>query len=202
MYYTQNSLAVKRACSKDETRPALQNVLLDNGVALATDGHVLFRVGATKQYQEPDDCPKIGITPKNSRVLIYKDSADQLLKAIPKKSSLPVLHGFWTGTNGSKEIQAVATDLDCNTAVRTSEPEYPDIEKTWPEGEPYFEVAISGTILKQLAEFVKQARPENPNQNIKLTFRKEQGKAICFDAGTNDRGQKIDGLIMPLRIAE
>ena len=169
------------------------------GVALATDGHVLFRVGATTEYQEFDDCPKIGITPKNYKVMVHKDGAERLLKAIPKKSSLPMLRGFWIGTDSSKDTKAVATDLDCNTAVRTYEADYPDTEKIWPDGEPYFEVSISGTILKQLAEFVKQARPDDPNQTIKFVFRKEEGKAICFDAGVNERGQKIDGLIMPLR---
>ncbi len=202
MYYTENSLAVKRACSKDDTRPALQNVLLTDGVALATDGHALFRVGATKEFQEPEDCPKIGIMPINSRVLIPKDSADRLLKAIPKRSTLPVLHGFWTGTNGSKAVQAVATDLDCNTVVKTDDSSYPDTDASWPDGEPYFEVAISGDILKQLAEFVKRAHPDSLTQMIKFTFRKDPGTAICFDGGTNNRGQKIDGLIMPLRIAE
>lgn len=206
MYYTSESLQVKRACNNDETRPYRQSVLLDNGVAIATNGHLLFRVGATAEYQDKDDVPKIiNINPQKCSATISEGSADQLLKMIPRKSVLPVLQGFWLGKNGSNDLQAASTNLDSSVVVRTEEPEFPNINKLWPDGKPVFEVAFSAKLLKQLAEFVVRANPDNPAETIKLKFygdTKYPETCAYFDAGVNHRGQKVDGLIMPLRMVE
>lgn len=208
MYYTKESLEVRIACSKDETRPALQNVLLKDGVSLATDGHVLFRVGKVGNYDASLHPEKqTGIKLKNCQVLISNESAEKLRKAIPRKTSLPILEGFWLGLNKDKSLCAVVTDLDNSTSVSAvackTKTDYPNVNSVWPTGKPVkiTEIGFSATILKKLAEFVKKARPNNPGETIKLTFYGAT-KGVVFDAGINEKGQKIDGIIMPLRIAE
>lgn len=208
MLYNKENLAVSIACSKEETRPALNGVHFESdGSTVATDGHILCHVEACKA--EVEKFPKTESEDQKideKGIIVPLQNVQAIAKTILKRTILPILKHcqYVNNQNGNGENSAtfVTTDLE-NTQkhkTRLIEGKYPNWKQLFDLPEPEYEIAVSAYVLEKLAKFVKATEEREPKL-IKLKFH-GRNAAIEFDAGETESGQKITGLFMPCKTKE
>jgi len=204
MLYTKQNLAVVEGASKDENRPVLNGVLLDkSGETVATNGHVLFRVG--KAITPDDEFPSTGqkATKPKDQIISASDIRDITTK-IPKGRSIPILQHCQLIKNEKEDRAAfITTDLDAMTIhdCRLIEGPYPNYQASFDDlpKKPVFEIMIGNEVLEALVRFVKKAK--YPDATISFKFYGPT-RVITFDVGQNEGDQKVDGMLMPRRTNE
>lgn len=203
MIYTKANLEVVRAASTDVTRSALNGIYLEkDGSTVATNGNSLYIVGPSKIND--DDFPQIdGNKPSSdpNGETIPNETIKALLKALPKRSTLPILTTTQlVGENGKKAF--VVTDLENAQTInfRPGDGPYPKWKSCLPDekSRPVFEISLGAKVLAELAAFVKATTSNKLTYKIDFKFY-GPNVAATFEAGTTEQDQKISGLIMPMR---
>jgi DNA polymerase III sliding clamp (beta) subunit (PCNA family) len=185
--------AVLPATTDDDSRYFLRAILIEpDGRCLATDGHILLV--ARDEHPEPDaDFPSVDAAPFHGSpekgVLLPTTSAQSLLKTIPKKSTIPILHGVQISTNGEKGCTVVATDLQSINTVHVQEngkdgtfPNYKNVIP--PADRPCISVCLSLQVLKDLIKSAEAVEPSKKLQTITFsipTEEKHQGREPLLD---------------------
>jgi hypothetical protein len=210
MLYSKESFAVAIGASRDETRPAINGILLEkDGSTVATNGALMFMVGpiATKDDDFPTiDGAKPGRLDKKERVLPRAD-AIKLSKAIPNEKQahgLGILGHTMLCHSDNGTVDFAITDLDSNQIMKIKplDTQFPNWRQVVPDKsiEPDYQIGISVEILSDLVDFVKVARGKayHYQPEIKFSFTGRQS-AIMFEAPDNDKGQYVKGVLMPTR---
>jgi hypothetical protein len=215
MLYSRESFAVIHGVSKDECRPQLNGVCLrPDGSTIATDGHVLFEVSANGNHS--DEFPALtqkGLkATKPDNQIIGSGTISAVLKAMPKVKHLPILSNAELLKQGKKAMVFRTTDLETEsiTKFKPLEGPYPNTDAVYPVSrrQPYthpcrpteYEIKLGVSILQQLCNFVHAASTCGRKELETITFKfTGPTTAAIFDAGENDNGQRISGLLMPRR---
>jgi len=206
MLIPKKSLLVIKAASTDSSRPGLAGVhITKDGAGVATDGHILFKYTPMVVNDEGEEAPSTpdskdypaidGINFTDETALepftLSADSVQTLLKALPKKSCLPILSNVAldtkaTNDNGSALI--AVTDLETSQVFKPTKVEnkYPDYEKVIPDGQPKM---VVGFMVEKLIKALQTMKAldiktfameiTDPQSAVKLTPQGEiEGKTI------------------------
>jgi len=202
MLLNRTNLELADFASKDETRPALRSVHVGKGYTEATDGHAMMRVTIPEVDSlafpsiEGMDC-----TSNGKEALIPVDAAKMMAKAIPRKSTLPIIqHLAWDARDSTDtELKFAVTDLDTVQRFnpRPIEGPYPTVDNVIPKDNRVFQIGVNAAILAKALAFIGK-HSSSVDKQVRLTFY-GPSKAIRLDAKSED-GQEIVGLVMPLRM--
>ena len=138
--YSKQQLQAVKACSKDETRPAINGVLVDKNKLVATDGHRMIVV-EDKAIDSAKDWPVNGVDwqASNKPFIIPASAINKAIKNIPKSKDtrgLPILEKVAIGETPENTITLQTTDLDTTDNVKTkilySNSKFPDYERVIP----------------------------------------------------------------------
>ena len=136
--YSKQQLQVVKACSKDETRAALNGVLVDKNKLVATDGHRMIVV-EDKAIDNSKDWPVNGVDwqASNKPFIIPSSAINKAIKNIPKSKDtrgLPILEKVAIGETPENTITLQTTDLDTtdNVKTKTVDGKFPDYERVIP----------------------------------------------------------------------
>ena len=136
--YSKQQLQVVKACSKDETRPAINGVLVDENKLVATDGHKMFIV-EDKAIDNAKDWPVNGVDwqASNQPFIIPSSAINKAIKNIPKSKDTkdnPILEKVAIGETPENTITLQTTDLDTTDNVKTKivDGKFPDYERVIP----------------------------------------------------------------------
>ena len=197
----RNNFAIACLASKEESRYALNGILVEPGCTTVTDGHILLF--ATGDNTELADFPVIdGFEPTQDfqPFVLESKTALEVGKAIPKRQVRPVLeHAVISRTNGTARI--AVTDLESpRTFVAPPAEvgkEFPDFRRVIPdpreaEATISFNPLLMASLLKQMATFCESNLP-------RVTLRiYSADEAMRIDAENRETGQKAIGAIMPM----
>ena len=174
-----------------------------DGSTVATDGHRLI------QYIPPetpsgDDFPKTeGIDLDGSKVepfTIPNDSAKEIIKAAPKRQTLPILEYIALDgkqTNGNGSACFAVNDLE---SVRVFHPNY---QQVIPEADKaaatvHLDAAFLESLCSTLKKMAGPGKRVGENAiDVKVSFYGE-GKPVRFDADLKSQGSVV-AVIMPRR---
>lgn len=171
-------------------RPALECVHVTEKHSEVTNGHYLVRIPACPM--DPKEFPAVpGIGNGAGDILIQGQALAGAAKAVPKKSSIPILNALHIGKSEDGSVVTASTDLE-SPCVRTSKPPettFPDCDNVIPNAkEGAMQFALSSTYLKRLAAFVeKHGRGKAPairfmvnddSTAVRMEFETEDGQAL------------------------
>lgn len=204
LYHKDTIKAACAAVSKDETRPALQCVYLDEKRAVATDGHILIELPRGEWVA--DEFPQIdgeGVTRTNGQpVAVPADTLLAVANTCPKREHFPILHCIRIVDGDKKgEVEIASTDLNSVTRKTTRiNEDYPDFDKAILEHaekrKPLASFALSIPVLNKMLKALTLAGCES----IILEPTKEENgpiRVIGFEGMLNEKVGRA--IIMPLR---
>ena len=203
MILNRTNLELAAFASDDETRPALRSVHIGRGYTEATDGHVMMRVAIPDL--DANEFPSIegmDCTSNGKEALIPADAAKTMAKAIPRKSTLPILQNLvWDARDSTDtELKFAVTDLDTVQRFnpRPVEGPYPPVDNVIPKDNRVFQFSVNASKLAKALAFVAKHTEDFQNNRVRLTFY-GPNRAVRLDAKSKD-GQQIIGLVMPLNV--
>lgn len=203
-----NTLKVAKAASADDTRYTLNGVHIEpDGSAVATDGKQLLK-WTPADTPAAEDYPAIeGFKAHSDGIalqafILPSAAAAEILKAVPKKSMLPVLENIALDVEASNDNGSAAfavTDLENPRIFRPKkiEGDYPDYNKVIPPADktPVFEVSLGlDTLLKSL-NAIKALYPKGINGHLKFKF---YGPVDAIRIEGDTGNGEITAVIMPL----
>jgi len=203
MLLNRTTLSLAKLASAEESRYTLCAIAIERSLAAVTNGHYLVTVTHASTVGENASYPETpGLEPRdvaeNETVLVHRDAALAALKAIPKKSMIPILGNAALGADGKLYVNSLDSVQSFKSDVSGR---FPNWRMVMPSGAVKFETGVDARYLKRLAEyFIENAgvRAEAPVP-IRMTFYKDEGTAMRFDGATAD-GQQITAVLMPLRV--
>jgi hypothetical protein len=195
--YTRESFAPVVGCKTDPNAsladPPLEGLLMrEDGSTAGCDGHVLFEVGPPGHVIEPG---RLGVSPQGE--VIAAGDIKLLLKTTTRDEVIYISHisddhvvfrcdkSRDPGDSFGIRQAAIVGGLERRP--------YPDLSKIRPCQTPVLSLKLSADVFSRLAKFVKTSGARGP---ICFEFRGER-IAVEFDAGLNDKGQRVTGLVMP-----
>lgn len=205
MILNKTLLAHSKIASRDDLRPILQAIKIENGThAVSTDGFKLLKTPLPQvEFSDLPNMPGY----KNVDIkdaLIPMKSLETAIKQIPKKSTLPILQNTWTVESAQEEtIRLISTDLESVNVpeIRKIEGEFPNYQIIIDsvEEEPIkSKIAVNAQLMVEIMQAFVLAGVAN---NIVTMEIRSSDKAIII-RGENEGKEKVLGLIMPVRIDE
>lgn len=206
--YSKYHLSVFHCASKDETRPNLNGVHLDaDGGTWATDGHVLAHFEGPTDSAE--DYPQIpgGPEPSNKPVrpvTVPRDTIERVIKAIPKRGSMPALEHAALDTETSDPVTFWTTDLESaqRHAAKPIEDFPVEVSQILADTEGRARtVTLSVKVLEKVLKLAKAACSDR-RKEIPLSIYvdpKDPEKAVRIEVSDLDTG-KLVILAMPTRV--
>jgi hypothetical protein len=157
---------VRPAVTDADTRYTLSSIQINpNGAVVATNGHILIK--ATELHPIPNaDFPVVPgvpecVTDPTAPILLPADLADRLIKAMPKRSSLPALYTVSVTVNGDGSAYAAATDLQAPTVAKLTPEEgqtFPAYDRVFPDKDrPVVSILLGIPVLEVLIKSAKAA---------------------------------------------
>ena len=165
-------LAVSKVASRDATRYVLNGIKIEEtetGVkTIATDGKSLAIVETVGMIDKPEDFPAVpGMdTAPNAATagIIPIDTVEKVIKAIPKKTKLPILGSALLKM--SAELATFGTtDLDTAQVIpsRVIVGHYPNYQQVIPEGKPEAVVSFDpGKMIEMMKIAIEVVGKGNP----------------------------------------
>jgi DNA polymerase III sliding clamp (beta) subunit (PCNA family) len=191
MLIDKRAASIAVACSDETGREKLQGVhVRPDGKLEASNGHILLQVAGP---DIPDvEAPAAWNAGADMRgKILSAESLKAVVKALPKKSNLPILMCAGIGPNGSADSAKAVYGLNGDggeVSVKLIPGEYPNTAQVWPKGEPVLKVAFAGKYLGMLAKLAEV--------EVTFTFYGPDVAALVECSGE----RPITGLLMPLRI--
>lgn len=211
---------VTEFASKEESRYALTAIQVRPEATVATNGHYLAWISTDSA--DPQNFPVVegfeGGQKHFKPFLLDVESAKAIAKALPRKTTIPVLQYAAVHVNGvtvespdgtktqdqDKGIQSVSlavTDLERPQVFRPRVPEgqFPKFEQVIPDWEKdvAFEISVDPAYLATIAKSALDFQKGKAKPILRMKFYTPD-KAIRFDA-TNDNGQGMTVVLMPMR---
>jgi len=184
-------------------RYGVKGILISDNFTAATNGKVLVIVNRPADDPaefpvSPDGTPA---QPKQGRYMITKEDAERIAKAIPKSKSLSILANAMPLAPTEESRRFLIGDLDSMQVmmVRPINSQFPSLthKKLWPKTKPKMEITFSVELLGQLLAAIKKASTKT-FPIVTFKFYKPDG-AARFSCELTDEGQKMTGLIMPVK---
>jgi hypothetical protein len=212
MLLNKHNLNIAALCSKEESRFTLKAILVTPEASVETDGHQLIKV--TLPNLKVESFPDIANKPKPvdtwKPFLLPASEALNIVKALPKKSSIPVLKcaAVTEATDQNGHASILVTDLEMTREFNPKKPEgnFPDYERVMPKDEEVeyrtaFNPELLGRVLKQVQDFISEDKTVRRGirhfNGCILSFTKPNG-ALRIEA-KNDEGQTMTAVVMPMR---
>ena len=199
MLLSKAELNLGKLADKDESRYTLQAIAVDSQCSVVTNGHYLVTV-EHGQFKDADYLATPGLEPavlNGKPKLIHRETAIAASKALPRKSTIPVLDTAALSTDGKLYVN----DLE-NVQVFTKEVTgtFPNWQMVVPTGEPKptTEIAFSSEYIELLAKFFREHGEKDRPSVVRFTFYGND-HAMRIDGQTKE-GQKVMALLMPIRI--
>ena len=211
MLLSRSQLHAHAFASTDATRPAIGGVHISpEGVATATDGHVMVRVwrkpdGATDaDYPPPSPDWTAPVIPADG-ILIPSKAAADMLKAAPKQGRYapPVLASVLVeSVNGSVTLSATNLDTRPSVSARLADAgQYPIVENVIPPTEREGDTVIYVDAVKAaefFATLVKiMGKDFGGGRPVRLSVPANARAAIRLDAETDET--RVLALLMPVQ---
>lgn len=217
MLLNRTTLGLAKLVSKDASRYASrhapQAIAVEKDCATVTDGHYLVTVthpSHTGGKRIEDSFPAVAglehrTVAEGETVLVGRDAALGALKAISKRTNIPVLKNAAMSTDG----RLVTTDLEnVGSFSHKADGQFPDWRRVMPaaNAEVVYETSVDARFLKALAEYFIAVGDER-TPAVRLTFYKDDApsqdgtrlpRAMRFDLRTPD-GQDVTAVLMPVR---
>ncbi len=205
----KHNLSITQFATRDESRYTLNAILVTPKETVATNGFTLARVTTPKGLKVENFPVTPGVKPSTTfrPFNLPLDAADTIRKAIPKKTTIPILDNVMIDgkatdakpDDGTPDCAVLAVNDLENPQVfrpRKEEGKFPNWQAVIPKREGAKAVfTLDARYLAKLAAWVaKFADPRAPQICIRY-YAKD--KSIRFDAHTED-GQEFVGVIMPM----
>jgi hypothetical protein len=205
MLLSKATLGLAKLAPKEKSRNySLQGICIERDRATVTDGTKLVSVThgnqpLDKNFPQTDglEHKTFSVGPMEERVMLSRDAALSALKALPKRSKIPVL-----------QMAALSTDatLFVNTLdrVQTFKGEmkgtFPNWRTVVPTGEVAAEVVLDARQLKAIAEYyIEHSEFGGNGRPMRLTIYKSKYAPVRFDVRTHD-GKEIMALLQPTQL--
>jgi len=194
----KHNLAVAEFASKKESRYTLQAIQVTQDETVATNGDYLVRVDTPKV--DIDHFPTVvGTVPtvEAESFLLARQGALDMIKVLPKKTTIPILNHAKVGVDAEGNVQAITTDLETHrpVTIRKVTGQYPNWKALWPKKAPTVTVGVNAAYLAQLA---KVAATYAGSCYMEISIWDAQS-AIRLDAYDSSTNQHFTALLMSLR---
>ena len=201
---TKLALELATLCSKEESRYTLNGIRVEPGRVCETDGHQMvvydFIPESAESFPEVDGAKAVGTF---KPFTLGKDAALQVAKALPKKSTIPVLQQAAIVGDPDKngEVKFMVTDLERHQGftAKKLEGQFPDYNRVIPKAEDAkLSIGVNAELLRGVLGYLsKVADSSGRCPGVLMHFYDEQS-AIRIDA-KSDQGHAI-GVVMPMRV--
>jgi hypothetical protein len=213
MLIHRNALsAVLPAAAKDDTSGySLNGICVEpDGAVAATNGHLLLTARSSRERD--DNYPVKGVPEyrgdPDGRVLINRDDVQRLIKAIPKKTTIPVLeYAQLTKAGNNGHVTIAATDLSSVhvTAVDTSaQASFPNYAKLEPAADrPEVTVTLAIDVLEALIKGAKAIGAVGVTLGVPTTdadAKVTTALRVSMRGRLYDPSLVVSGLAMPMRL--
>lgn len=197
MLLNKTSLALANLAEKEESRYTLNGIAVEKECTVVTNGHYLVTVDHVSDRKDSDFPATPGLETKaiaaNETVLIARETAIAASKALPKKTTIPVLRLAALGTDKTLYVN----QLDSVQTFKSSlEGKFPNWRMVMPTGKPEAEIVLSAAYLELLAKFMREHGDERA-PSVRITVYGVD-RPVRFDAKSRD-GQLITAVLMPMR---
>lgn len=204
MLINKHNLKVAEFASKEESRYMLKAIQISEDGTTATNGHYMVNVSLPKA--EAKNFPQIeGFEPlaQAESMLLDRDTALKIEKAMPKNENIPVLNHANVGKPGETTLNLAVTDLDSTQIFKPRKitGQFPNWKAVLPTGEPVVEIAFSADYLMQLARAAAAFTSLECNGGAMVRLRLYgSDKAALFETVNTDTEQKWTGVLMPVHL--
>lgn len=204
MLLSKATLGLAKLASKEASRYTLGGICIEAKQAIVTDGHTLVVLShGTEQHKDAGFPETPGLEhkvlsdgPMTEQVMVSRDAALAALKALPKKTTIPVLANAALGVDGKLYVNSLDS---VRSFTHKLEGKFPNWRAVMPAASKQVvgQVAMDARKLKALAEYIIDNCDERtPTMRITLYG---ESDAVRFDART-EAGQDVTALIMPIRM--
>lgn len=212
----KHNLSLASLASKETSRFTLNGILVTPTETVETDGHQLCTVSMQKTDTEAVPSPTgvdfAAVADWKPFILPAGEALD-IAKALPKKSTIPILQNAFIGSktdvNGTAQIAVTNLDQFRVFNPRKLEGNFPDWKRVIPKPEenpPALCVSIDAALLARVLKQVESFRGDVRQPFCRMYFwgdKKESGVLLCNNAiridADNDTGQHFTGVVMPGR---
>ena len=205
MLISRTALTIAKGVAAHDS-PACAVVHVEpDGRVVATDGHIL--IVAVDQFRPPmEDFPSNdmpALTEITQAVDIPLQVVDRLIKAIPKKSTLPVLGFANVGVNGDgKQAYAVATDLEFPTIAKLDhDHRFPAWERVMVrdgDRQEIVKLTLSADMLASVAKIADLSRANKKALGaVTLEIPVSEPRVLTSIRFTAGSDVTIEGVLMP-----
>lgn len=198
IYNKYNFLIAKYFAPTKSARPEITGILITPNKTVATDS---FRLAViTTPEVSPEDIPAL----PNKRIvkgfnpfILPKETAIEILKAIPKGGLLPIVENAFLTQVNKEMVEFTTTDLDKirSVATRVIEGDYPNYKEVLSEQCKYDNITLNIAFLIEILQFSKQFSGKS-YVTLRIPRDKKQPVRVNLE---NDLGQKATLLLMPVR---
>jgi hypothetical protein len=204
------NLKVAEFASEEESRYTCQAIKVERGATVATNGHYLAWISRPDVSEEGfpvvDGFSNNGSTADFESILLDADTAKDVAKALPKKTTIPVLANAPIHV---KQTDAGAAPVLCVTDLqspRIFQPkpiagQFPRYENVFPTGEVKTRFAVSASYLAKIAKFAADFNGKPQSQKLLVTVY-DDSTPVRFDVQRPDDAQGATFLLMPIRLDE
>lgn len=199
----RKNLEIVKLASNDETRAALNGLLIDGNTTVASNGHIAIEVKAEALPSEDWPANSVKWSAEEKPFIMDRKTVEKVLKNIPKKTSMPILQNVATGLiqveeGSAKKYVCQTTDLDRteNLEARTIEGIFPKYQQIIPPFESealYQRVGISAGYLKEVCSILEKYKD---SKMITLYVRKDQD-AVKASEGVKAK-EAVQGANFPI----
>lgn len=200
MLLTKAELNLAQLADDVTTRYTLAGIAIEPKSTVVTNGHYLVTVEHGELSEENFPATP-GLEHKklengaavSERVMVSRESALAASKALPRKSTIPILLNAALGKDNSlyvNSLHSVQSFKSENTG------KFPEWSTIIPKEKPQAEIVLNAEYLEMLAKFIR----ENGNSQVtavRLTLYGDT-TSMRFDALTAS-GQHVMALLMPMR---
>lgn len=201
----RKSLRLAELAPKEESRYTLRALSVTDKETVVTDGHLLVRVTHPKvDAGHFPTIPGFAAGKAFERVLLPVDAAKDIAKAIPTKTTIPILAhaalAVTTDADGA-HLSVAVTDLDTHRVFspKAMSGQYPNWQAVMPHEVPVFSISVDANLLLKLCKYVTEfKKDDNGPATVRMSFTGPQN-AVRLDAVSKDTQQGMTALLMPVR---
>lgn len=196
------ALSIAGLCSKDDSRFTLNALLVSPNECVETDGHQIVRVSMPKDMA-PESFPELkeleGMTYATDfqPFLLPADQARAIVRALPAKTTIPVLQRAVIAVDGEGKPAIAVTDL---AHVQTWRPRmkgnFPDWQRVMPKAEQAeMQIAIDARLLKRVLTAIEDFAKDEKTIAVIFSFY-GPNRALRLDVSHD--GQDFTAAVMPM----
>jgi hypothetical protein len=186
--------ALKAAVSVDEDRPILNNVLLRDGIAEATNGRVLVRIPMVgpggEEFALPSDCA-------GNRFLLHRSALEHVKGGTALEVDMRTGEVWVVAAGEQKDGYPIELP---DAEIETVGIAYPDTDKVLPMVDGgYRTLRLGAPVIKAMLAFAG-GTSKDPGSLTLMVPPEGEGEGVCTALTFRRRGEiPRTGLVMPMR---